>query len=246
MQTLKKIYRNNYAGENIVTQLNLQNNEWQPATEFVPNSITNTHTTTQAVAIGNGVSREGFDLAVIANHKGGLFGVNRLQSYGCNALYRNFSPDFLVAVGDPIIAEIAGSSYPTSNIVYTHADSIIKYPGKFYLIPQNIYLDAGAIAAYLAAFDGHSKVYLLGFDQYDMPMSPLNVYTGTAGYPATDATVNGEFIALSLATVVKTYSDVEFIRVMPTAEYWLHPSLRTLPNFRQIDFRAFVLEADIG
>lgn len=246
MQTLKQIYRTNYAGENIVTQLNLSGGDWNPNTEYVPNSITNIHTTTQAVAIGNGTSRLGFNLSLISSHKGGLLGVNKLQSYGCNALYRDFTPDFLIANGEKIVTEISNSGYADNNIVYAHADALLSHPGKFYLIPQNVYIDAGALAAYIACFDGHKKVFLLGYDEYDQPGPTNNVYVNTNGYPTSDEVQNSEFLVKSLINVVQTYNDVEFIRVMPAADWWLHESLQVLPNFRQISFRDFVLEADIG
>lgn len=246
MQTLKQIYRTTYAGENIVTQLNLSGGEWSPNTEYVPNSVVNTHTTSQAVAIGNGTSRLGFNLNLIKNHKGGILGVNKLQSYGCNALYRNFAPDFLVANGEKIITEIANSGYADDNIVYAHADAILSHPGRFYLIPQNVYIDAGALAAYIACFDGHKKVFLLGYDQYPDASPTNNVYTGTNGYPSAAEIQNCEFIVKSLVNVVQTYEDVDFVRVMPTAKWWVHESLKVLPNFRQLSFREFVLEADIG
>ena len=246
MQKLKQLYRSNYAGENIVTQLNLASGEWNPTTEFVPNAVTNTYTTNQAVAIGNGESRAGFDLNYIANHQGGLLGANKLQSYGCNALYRDFTPDFLIATGSVIVDEIANSGYTANNIVYSTADVVLKYPGKFYLIPQNVQFDAGAIAAYMACFDGHKKVFLLGYDHYDMESGINNVYKDTNGYPSGDATDNGEFYAVSLRDVVSTYSDVEFVRVMPHDTHWIHSRLTPLPNFRQINYRDFVVEADVG
>jgi len=246
MQKLQQIYRSSYSGESIVTSLTLENNQWMPETEAVQNQITNTHTTGQAIAIGNGESRAGFDLKYIANHQGGVLAVDKLQSYGCNALYRDFTPDFLVATGTDIIAELANSTYVNDNIVYTNAQHIVEYPGKFYLTPQNPAFDAGAIAAYLACFDGHTKVFLLGYDS-DHDMGPVNnIYKDTAGYaPSTQQQDNGKFWAKTLSMVINTYPDVDFIKVMPTKDYWMHEDLAKLPNLRQVDFRGFVLEADI-
>lgn len=246
MQKLKQLYRSNYAGENIVTQLNLVGGEWNPTTEFVPNNVTNTYTTNQAIAIGNGESRLGIDLKFIKRHQGGLLAENKLQSYACNAAYRDIQADFLVATGDEIVKEIADSGYCADNIVYANADSVLKYPGKFYLTPQNVLNDAGSIAAYMACFDGHKKVYLLGYDNYDMHSPYNNVYKNTNGYLTSSHTDNGEFFARSLHDVISTYNDVEFVRIMPTASYWMHDMWKPLVNFRQISYRDFVLEADIG
>jgi hypothetical protein len=43
-----------------------------------------------------------------------------------------------------------------------------------------------------------------------------------------------------------TYSDVDFVRVMPTNTWWWPDKMIALLNARTIDFREFVLEADIG
>lgn len=227
MQKLKQIYRSNYAGESIVTELVLEKNEWNPVTEYVPNSVFTTHTTTQAVAIGNGESRNGFDLSHIARHKGGLFAVNKLQSYACNLIYQEFTPDFLVAVDAEKVKTVADSGYTADNIVYTNAQYMLEYPGKFYLTPQNPAYDAGALAAYMACFDGHKKVFLLGYDGYtDSP--------------------DDTFWVKTLLEVMNTYSGVEFVRVMPTASYVVAQRLQRQANFRQIGFNEFVIEADIG
>jgi len=247
MQKIKEIYRSNYSGENIVTELTYEKGEWAPVTEHIPNVVFNTHTTSQAIAIGNGQSRLGFDLKFIANHKGGLLAVDKLQSYGCNGLYRDFAPDFLVAVGSAIIEEIANSGYTTDNIVYTNAQYLSKYPGKFYIVPQNPTLDAGALALYLACFDGHTKIYLMGYDG-NQGLEPVNnVYKDTAGYPASTIMENNTlFWSKSLINVMTAYPMVDFVRVAPNANYWMDSELAKLPNLRQIDFRQFVLEADIG
>jgi len=246
MQKLKKIYRDSYGGENVVTSLTYTNAEWIPVTDYVPNAVFNTHTTTQAIAIGNGESRRAFDLRHIANHKAGFGGADRLQSYGCNALYRDFNPDFLIVVGEEIAKEIGTGTYPSNNIVYAHGEHVIAYPGKFYLIPQNVSYDSGSIAAYMACFDGHKKVFLMGYDSYDVRGPVNNVYKNTNAYPAHDHEQDHYFWTKALQAVMNTYNDVEFVRVMPEATWWTPDEWAALPNFRQINFRDFVLEADIG
>jgi len=248
MQQLKKLYRSTYPGENVVTSLSLSNAEWNPEVEFVPNSVFNTFTTTQAIAIGNGESRSNLPLRHITNHRAGLGGANRLQSYACNAVYREFAPDFLIAVGRDIIKEIAESGYADDKIVYAHGQHLIDYPGKFYLVPQNIPFDAGSLAVYLACFDGHKKVFLLGYDGYDTETSaPINnVYKGTHGYPARTEMQNSAFWRKTLYMVMSTYSDVEFVKVMPTAKWKCPDEFTSLLNFRQISTRDFIFEADVG
>ena len=205
----------------------LENNEWTPTTEFIPNSVFSTHTTTQAIAIANGDTRRHFDLRHIARHKGGLFAANKLQSYGCNYLYEEFLPDFLITSGVDRVKAVAESGICIDHIVYTNAQYLLEYPGQFYLVPQNPALDAGALAAYMAAFDGHAKVFLLGYDNY------------------TDETQD-TFWVKALSTIVTTYNTTEFVRIMPTAHYSCAVELIKQPNFRQISIDEFVREADIG
>ena len=57
-----------------------------------------------AYIIGNGPSRKGLDLNT-------LNGV----TFGCNALYRDYSPDYLVSGDATIIKEICESGYPENN-----------------------------------------------------------------------------------------------------------------------------------
>lgn len=227
MQKLKKIYRSTYAGESIVTELNLQDNQWTPETEYLPNSVFNSHISTQAIAIGNGPSRDTFDLKLIEQHRGGLRGRDKLQSYACNLAYQEFTPDFLIAVDAAKVKTIAESGFTNGHIVYSNAQYVLEYPGKFYLTPQNPTYDAGSLAAYLACFDGHQKVFLLGYDGYTND----NEHT---------------FWVKTLTAVMDTYSSVEFVRVCPTANYACSTELVQRLNFRQIDFRGFVIEADIG
>jgi len=227
MQKLKKIYRSSYAGEDIVSELVLANNEWEPQTEYVPNQVFNTHTTSQAIVIGNGPSRQNFDLKLIERHRGGVLARDKLQSYACNLSFEEFSPDFLVTTDPEKVKYVAESGFCEDNIVYTNGQYVLQYPGKFYLVPQNPAYDAGSMAAYLACFDGHGKVFLMGFDRYSTE-------------------VQDTFWVKTLASVMDTYEDVEFIRVCETKDYSCSVDLIRRPNFRQIDFRDFVLEADIG
>lgn len=228
MQVIKKLYRENYTGESVVSQLTMQGGEWDIQREWVPNAITNIYTTTQALVIGGGPSwkdpHSGFDLGHISRHKGGLFGADRLQTYGTNSLFKQFSPDFLV-VDDDNAEEVAQSGYTNDHIVYAHGTKILEFPGKFYLIPQDPSWNAGSVATYMACFDGHKKIFLMGFD-------------GVQG--------NDAFYEQTMAQLFKLYSDVDFVRVCPTVEYYMPESWKYAVNLRQITFRDFVLEADIG
>ena len=59
--------------------------------------------------ICNGESRKGFDLEELRQYG---------KVYGCNALYRDFTPDALIAVDDRIVHKIYWSGYPLENQCY--------------------------------------------------------------------------------------------------------------------------------
>jgi hypothetical protein len=248
MKTFAQMYRKTYTGEEVVSELTYTNASWSIAKEWIPNAVFNNQISNQAVIIGNGISRKDFNLKILQNHHGGMLGASKLQLYGCNALYRDMTPDFLVVSGlaDGIIKEVANSGYCDNNVVYADAMHVQEYPGKFYLIPQDPGWNSGSMATYLACFDGHTKIYLLGFDCQDTPQFNYNVYAGSNGYqPVTGAQVDSSFLELTMKKVFDTYNQVQFIRVMPTAHASIPESWKYCLNFSQIDFRGFAISADL-
>ena len=244
MQAITKGYRQNYTGENIVTSRTYSSGVWADITEYVPNSVTNNQISNKAVVIGNGLSREPLDLQMLKNPMG-LLGTGTVQTYGCNALYRDFNPDFLVAKGNDIIKEIADSGYTDNNIVYTSAIHLLEYPNKFYLIPNDPYTDAGTTAVYLACFDGHKQVYMIGVEGQDTPGFNYNLYAGTNGYDPVKATVSDHKWVADKRVLFDIYSEVDFVWVTMYAseqppELWKYAN-----NFRLIHWNQFALEVDL-
>jgi len=248
MKQLKKIYRSNYQGEDVVTDIQLKDTKWDITKEFIPNSVFNNQISNKACVIGNGISRKEFNIGAVFNQFGGLLAREKLQTYGCNALYREHTPDFLIVSGDDkeIITEVADSGYCDNNVVYASAPHIQYHPGKFYLIPQDPGWNSGSIAAYMACFDAHKTVYLLGFDGQDTDGYNYNMYAGTPGYQnATNAQADPAFFDVTMKQVFDTYTDVDFVRVMPSQYASMPEAWKYSLNLRQISFRQFVLEADL-
>ena len=210
------------------------------------NAVTNNQISNRAVIIGNGPGRLDFDLNNLKKYSG-LLGAKTLQTYGCNALYRDFATDFLVATGNNgIIDEIADSSYVNDHIVYTNSIHLLEHPGKFYLIPYDPYADAGTTAAYIAAFDGHKKIYMLGFDGYDLPGHNSNVYADTNGYDSKwEFEVEGDKLINNRVQLCNVYNDVDFVWVTIRGTNTIPEALKWVKNFRQISFRDLVLECDL-
>jgi hypothetical protein len=246
LQKLNKIYRANYGGERITTEAALTESEWLYKTEWIPTAVANNQISKIATIIGNGSSRNTFPIKMLMTHLAGRLGAKSMQTYACNAAYRNIDPTFLVAVGNDIVDEIANSGYCNKRIVYANSDKILKYPNKFYLIPQDYVSNAGTVATYLACFDGHEKIYLLGFDNSAGDNYNNNIYAGTPGYAELLSHYSDDYWVLAMEHVMSTYSEVEFVRVTPTPSYVCPPSWQRLKNFRQISFNQYNIEADLG
>ena len=252
MQKVKPLYRSTYSGDNIVTELRYTGGAWQHTSEYVPNAVFNNQISNKAVVLGNGPSRldlypNGDLFKLLNEHKGGLLAAGRVQTYGCNAIVRDFVPDFVVA-NDEVAQELVNGGYCDQTIIYGTAAMVLSYPGKFYLVPQDPSWDMGARAAYLACFDGHTTVYMMGFDCYDGHANEhhaYNVYSDTKGYPSADSPNTEAFFIKTLEQVMKTYPQVDFVRVMPTTDYTVPDSWKYFLNLRQISFNDFVREVDL-
>jgi len=237
--------RSKYWFEDIVVDRALTDGKWVDTVERIHNAVSNNQISNRAVVLGNGPSRLEFDIRYLKNSSG-LLGADTVQTYGCNALYRDFIPDFLVVRGHQnIIRELANSDYVKENIVYASAINLLDYPNKFYLIPYDPCTDAGTTALYLAAFDGHKKIFMLGFDNQDTEGFNYNVYANTNGYDDKHTVVLDKNWIDDKKSIFDAFNDVEFIRVTqqgsgPIPEAWKYSN-----NFRQISHREFVLEANL-
>jgi hypothetical protein len=79
--------------------------------------------------IGNGESRKGIDLSQLRPHG---------KIYGCNALYRDFTPDVLTAVDHGIMHEIYQSGYCDKNETWLRSWTKIPAPVYHTLVYANM------------------------------------------------------------------------------------------------------------
>ena len=159
---------------------------------------------TAAFVLGNGISRLQVDLAVLKTCG---------KIYGCNAIYREFTPDVLVSTDQPISISIQNSSYAITNRMYTRK----PIPGLgAHRVPQSYYgFSSGPIAVAQAALDQHRSIYMLGFDMGPVPGDRFNnVYADTEFYKKSSArpTFTGNWIR-QMVQVTKDFPTVSFFRV---------------------------------
>ena len=133
--------------------------------------------------------------------------------------------DFYVTSEDSHLQEIDATGYSDQNIVYTTARNVSKYPGKLYLVPHIGRLDELAAAVYIAAFDGHNEVFLLGYN---------NDTDNQAGRIAWKEHVNSVFTA---------YKTTQFILV--GTETNMPDMWKNNRNVSCYDFRKFVSYCDV-
>jgi hypothetical protein len=162
---------------------------------------------TTAFVLGNGVSRQPINLLSLKSHG---------KIYGCNALYREFTPDVLVATDTPIARSIQHSGYSLANRFYTRKP--IMNSGALPIPVEYNSNSSGPTAAAIAALDLSTEVYLLGFDLGpDLNNQFNNIYAGTEFYKSagTNPTYTGNWIR-QLVSVMNDFSNIQFTRVLGT------------------------------
>jgi len=158
----------------------------------------------RAFVLGNGVSRQDVDLEHLKT-----FG----PIYGCNALYRDFTPTALISTDRPISDSIQDSGYALKNKFYTRR----PIPGSGALaVPQKYFgYSSGPLATGIAAIDGARLIYLIGFDMGPVNNHFNNVYANTEFYKKSSAvpTYTGNWVN-QIKTVIRDYPGTLFVRVM--------------------------------
>jgi hypothetical protein len=156
-------YRSDYAGEFVILETKWSGGKKSETREWIPNPIENHHLSGRAACIGSNIDRGHFDYTRLQRHRGGLLGSKKLQTYGTGEIAHEMRLDFTVETNSDNLLKILQSNYQTSNIVYTSPRHCIAHPGEFYLIPFRPRLIDLATAIYLAAFDGHKEIFMLGY-----------------------------------------------------------------------------------
>lgn len=182
-----------------------------------------------AFVLGNGRSRSVIDLARLHQH--GVI-------YGCNALYRDFEPDVLIAADRAISEQIQHSGYSQKHKFYTRKP--IEGLGAR-RVPQEYWgFSSGQIAVAVACMDRHCPVFMLGFDLGSTDTKFNNVYADTEFYKRSSdrPTYSGNWIK-QIIRVAKDYQDCVLVRVMG-AESAAVPEFSAVNNIQHMPMTEFV------
>ena len=127
-----------YEGEDVCVSTVIRKGQRIQNWEFYPDKV-NCVPRGNAYVIGNGPSRKDFDL-------------NRLkdtgQTYGCNALYRDFMPDFIFSVDAKMTAQMIMDDVCKKTVHYAPALEVNRKQAKgmIHLIPHNPHWISGNAA----------------------------------------------------------------------------------------------------
>lgn len=216
-------YRKDYDGEYVLIRTRFRNGAKEQEREWIANPIVNQHISDRAAVIGSDTDDVLFDYSILENHRGGLMGSKKLQTYGSGKIWQDMNLHFMVTTNLDNIKQIQEQNYHENTIVYTQTSIVLADPGKFYLVPFFEIMDEVAIAIYLAAFDGHKEIFLLGYNK-DTPASMSNW-------------------TKSVNDVFRTYNNTTFYLVgaessMPN--FWLKNS-----NVKTMTHREFISYCDV-
>jgi hypothetical protein len=217
-------YRTDYPGEFVILETKWSGGKKSESREWIPNPIENQHISGRAACIGTSLDRFRFDYTRLSRHRGGLLSSKKLQTYGTGDIALEMRLDFAVETDTTKLNTILESGYQQDNVVYTTPRNCINNPGEFYLIPQRPQIVDLAIIIYLAAFDGHKEIFMLGYtDETD------------GGNNTWMAQIAGIFAAY---TGTKFYLIGESTR-MPDA--WVN-----CPNVQTMDYPEFISYCDVS
>ena len=128
-------------------------------------------------------------------------------------MYREFTPDVLVATDRPIAAAIQQSGYALKHTFYTRRPldglGAHKISGPYYGY------SSGPNAVALAADQGHAQIYMLGFDMGPADNNKFNnIYADTEFYKSSNSqpTYTGNWVK-QLIQIVKDFPQTQFFRV---------------------------------
>lgn len=132
---------------------------------------------TTAFIIGNGKSRQALDLEPLKRYG---------YTIGCNALVRDFTPDYIVALDRKMETEIRASGYSGRCLFRQDTGSKKPREPNRIKIASKQTVNSGLAAIYSALKLNCRDLWLIGFD-----LTQQNVYAGTANYSRFSAKAEG-------------------------------------------------------
>ena len=189
-----------------------------------------------AFVLGNGTSRKSINLENLKS-KGTV--------YGCNAIYREFEPDYLIAVDTKMILEINKAGFQHNHQVWTNKNkAYAQFTGFNYFNPSKGW-SSGPTALNLASDHNNNELYILGFDYVGLDDKVNNIYSGTPNYKKVSdrATFHGNWLKQTLIVCQKN-TNKRYIRVLGDNPF-IPKEFSVLNNLSHITVEEFKKTFDI-
>lgn len=191
-----------------------------------------------AFVVGNGVSRKPIDLTELQKHG---------PVYACNAVYRDFKPDYLIAVDPKMVIEICHSNYHVYNKVWTNPNKRYQEFKRLNYFNPSKGWSSGPTALHLASEHGYEKIYILGFDYSGLENNTIvnNIFSGTKNYKSSDAkaTYYGNWVRQT-RTVITNNEKISYIRVITPDN--LEPPQLNNSNYKTEEIHIFLKNLQNG
>ena len=180
--------------------------------------------------LGNGTSRSSINLNQLKKYG---------KVYGCNALYREFEPDYLVAVDTKMILEINKAGFQHSHEVWTNPNRAYHQMNGFNFFNPSKGWSSGPTALWLASTHENQEIYILGFDYQGLDDKINNVYANTPNYKKSHerATYFGNWLKQTCITCQK-FSEKRYIRVLGENAF-IPKEFNKIPNLSHISIENF-------
>jgi len=217
-------YRRDYPGEFVITSTVFKNGKKEQEREWVDNPIEVSHDSNLAVCFMKDTTLKDTLYNRIVENRGKLLGREHMVSYGVEDVWNHCTPNFLVSMKDESLKEMIEQDYAEKSVVYTSTRLCLDNPGEFFIVPYQIAMPASALAVWLACFDEHKKIYLVGYER-----------------TLADGTEQHKMIN-SVEAVMRMYENVEFINVTNTRspDKW-----REQRNFTSMTVEQYISYCDV-
>ena len=180
---------------------------------------------TVAFCIGNGESRQRYDLSSLRAHG---------KLYGSNAVHRDTTVDHLVCCDKRMVREALDHGY--TGIVYTREDWMLDFRDpKVKLLPvfkweehkkweKTFHWGSGTHSAHLALRHRADVLVMIGHDFWSADGLHNNLYKGTNNYQSVDySAVDPRFWVLQFAILFVQFPNTQFFFCQPNIDNWKKP-----------------------
>ena len=160
--------------------------------------------------------------------------------YGCNALYREFEPDHLIAVDVKMVNEIVASGYNKTHSVWTNPNKGVSTKFNLNFFNPHKGWSSGPTALWYASTQGHNEIYILGFDYQGVEGKFNNVYSDTYNYKKSSdvATYHGNWLSQT-EKVIKEFRQIRYYRVIADGAFIPDQLGTQHQNLKHINYHEF-------